>query len=89
LPGLAAPAAVQWPTIYLTEAVSGLSRPVFVTDANDDSGRLFIVEQEGRVRIAQNGALLVNHYSAANYYAGRVFIITSDVHHYFPLLNKT
>jgi len=31
--------------------VGGLDRPVFMTHAGDDSGRLFIIEQEGAIRI--------------------------------------
>ncbi len=38
--------------------VSGLTRPVQVTHAGDGSGRLFIVEQPGRIRIIKNGTLL-------------------------------
>jgi glucose/arabinose dehydrogenase len=37
---------------------SGLSQPVLVTHSGDGTGRLFIVQQGGRVRIVQNGALL-------------------------------
>lgn len=37
--------------------VSGLASPLFVTHAADGSGRLFIVEQGGRVRIAVAGTL--------------------------------
>lgn len=32
-----------------------LRRPIFVTDAGDDSGRLFLVEQPGRILILENG----------------------------------
>jgi glucose/arabinose dehydrogenase len=35
-----------------------LNSPVYVTDAGDGSGRLFIVEQVGRIRIVKDGALL-------------------------------
>src|SRR5262245_18997277 len=45
-------------TITLDTVVSGLSNPVFLTHAGDGSGRLFIVEQAGRVLIFQNGNLL-------------------------------
>ena len=37
---------------------SGLQNPLYVTGAADGSGRLFIVEQIGRIRIVKNGALL-------------------------------
>jgi glucose/arabinose dehydrogenase len=36
---------------------SGLDTPVFVTHAGDGSGRLFVIEQGGRIRIVANGAL--------------------------------
>jgi glucose/arabinose dehydrogenase len=42
----------------LTEIVDGLSQPLLVTHAGDGSGRLFIVEQTGRVRILTDGALV-------------------------------
>lgn len=63
LPGLAATgtagtmASVRWPTIALTTPVAGLSRPVHITHAGDGSGRLFVVEQEGRIRLVKNGSL--------------------------------
>ena len=37
--------------------VSGLNSPVDIQDARDNSGRLFIVEQTGRIRIVLNGQL--------------------------------
>ena len=48
---------------------AGLVAPLFVTHAGDGSGRLFIVEQAGRVRILRGGALVATpvprHRSAA------------------------
>jgi len=38
--------------------VDGLDQPVFVTSAGDGSGRLFVAEQAGRIRVIENGALL-------------------------------
>jgi glucose/arabinose dehydrogenase len=40
----------------------GLSKPVYVTNAGDGSGRLFIVEQTGRIRIFKSNALLSTPY---------------------------
>ena len=45
-------------TIELEEIASGLNSPVYGTDAGDGSGRFFIVDQAGLIRIFKNGALL-------------------------------
>lgn len=37
---------------------SGLSSPIGVTNAGDGSGRLFVIERCGKIRIVRNGALL-------------------------------
>ena len=47
------PADYQW-----TAVASGLSSPVGLVHAGDGSNRLFILEQEGLIRILQNGQLL-------------------------------
>ena len=39
-------------------ATSGLRSPVFLTHAGDGSGRLFVLEQPGRIRVIKNGMLL-------------------------------
>jgi glucose/arabinose dehydrogenase len=44
-------------SIEVQQVVSGLSSPVEMVSANDGTNRLFIVEQPGRIRILQNGAL--------------------------------
>lgn len=46
-----------WPKISLTQYASGLSQPVQITNANDGSGRLFVVQQGGQIRIVKNGVL--------------------------------
>ncbi len=51
-------AGAQFPAISLNKQISGLSLPVHITHAGDGSGRLFIVEQPGRMGIARNGVLL-------------------------------
>jgi len=40
-------------TIRLVLVLSGLSSPLFVTNAHDGSNRLFIVEQGGRIKVLQ------------------------------------
>ena len=45
-------------TIELEPVASGLIAPVGVTHAGDGSGRLFIWEQTGQIRIVSNGQLL-------------------------------
>ncbi len=44
--------------VQLVTLVTGLERPVFVTHSGDGSGRLFILEQAGRIRILQAGQLM-------------------------------
>jgi glucose/arabinose dehydrogenase len=45
-------------TIALDKVVNGLSNPVCLTHAGDGYGRLFVVEQVGKIKIIQNGNLL-------------------------------
>jgi glucose/arabinose dehydrogenase len=47
-----------FPTIQLQQVASGLTSPVTVTNAGDGSGRLFIVQQTGEIRILINGTVL-------------------------------
>ncbi|MCA0458731.1 MAG: DUF4082 domain-containing protein [Chloroflexi bacterium] len=42
----------------LTSVITGLTKPIYVTHAGDNTGRLFIVEQSGKIKIWQNGAVL-------------------------------
>lgn len=44
-------------TLVLTKIVEGLAQPTFVTHAGDGSGRLFVTERAGRIRIVVNGQL--------------------------------
>lgn len=50
--------ATDWPHLALRRFASDLYRPLHITHANDNTGRLFVVEQEGAVRIIKNGVLL-------------------------------
>ena len=45
-------------TVKLQVVATEFSQPVFLTHAGDSSGRLFIVEQAGRIRILKDGELL-------------------------------
>ena len=54
----AAQGLLPWPRIALERVASGFSNPTQVTSAHDGTGRLFVVEQRGVVRIEKDGALL-------------------------------
>src|SRR5436305_8866857 len=47
-------------TISLAPVASGFSQPLFVTHAGDGSGRLFVVERGGTVKIVQGGQVLAS-----------------------------
>jgi glucose/arabinose dehydrogenase len=48
----------SWPQISLSKVAGGFAQPVHVTHAGDGSGRIFVVEQAGRIRILDNGVVL-------------------------------
>src|SRR3990170_4952287 len=50
--------AAPLPAVALRQVADGLTNPVHLTHAGDRSGRLFIVEQAGRIRILKDGRLL-------------------------------
>ena len=50
---LPSPEAYQW-----REVARGLTKPVGLTHADDGSGRLFVIEQPGIIRILQNNVIL-------------------------------
>jgi glucose/arabinose dehydrogenase len=57
--GLAAPnqdVGIEAVTIQLQPVLSGLSSPLFLTNAHDTTDRLFIVEQGGTIKVLQHGA---------------------------------
>ncbi len=54
----AALAAAPWPRIALSRVTAGFSSPTQVTSARDGSGRLFVVEQRGLVKIVKDGGVL-------------------------------
>lgn len=49
--------AASWPELSFVPVVTGLESPVHVAHAGDGKGRLFIVEQPGRIRMVVNGVL--------------------------------
>ncbi|PXW88396.1 glucose/arabinose dehydrogenase [Nitrosomonas sp. Nm84] len=49
--------AASWPELSFVPVVNGLERPIHITHAGDGKGRLFIVEQSGRIRIVSNSSL--------------------------------
>jgi glucose/arabinose dehydrogenase len=51
-------AEAEWPQPQLRPVVDGLAQPVHVTHAGDGSGRLFVAERAGRVRIVKEGHLM-------------------------------
>jgi len=44
-------------SVDLALVADGLEQPVYVADAGDGSGRLFVVEQPGRIRIVRDGVV--------------------------------
>jgi glucose/arabinose dehydrogenase len=58
LPATAQEIAPPDPSQYsLTEVVSGLARPIYLTNAGDGSNRLFVLEQAGRIMLVADGAV--------------------------------
>jgi len=54
--------ALAQPQVSLEPFVSGLQSPVLLTSAGDGSGRFFVLEQRGRIRIVRGGQLLPQPY---------------------------
>ena len=55
--GASAQAPPPWPGLRLIRYAQGFDKPVAIAHAGDGSGRLVVVEQAGRIRIAQNGVV--------------------------------
>ncbi len=45
------------PQVALERVASGFSKPLYVVEPPDGSGRLFVVEQNGKIRIIKDGAI--------------------------------
>ena len=56
--GTTAPAALTSTTVKLTLVTDAVTQPVLATSARDGTGRLFIVEKTGTIRIVKGGSLL-------------------------------
>ncbi len=60
IPGIATDSATAGEaslSVSLVKIASGFQRPTYVTNADDGSGRLFVVEKQGIVRVVSNGAV--------------------------------
>jgi glucose/arabinose dehydrogenase len=57
LPGAAPQVPQAWPAVALVQVAAGFASPVHITHAGDGSGRLFIVEQAGRIKILLGGQI--------------------------------
>lgn len=55
-------AAASVAAIGLEPLVDGLASPLFVGNAGDGSGRIFVLEQSGRIRVIREGRLLAEPY---------------------------
>jgi uncharacterized repeat protein (TIGR01451 family) len=51
-------AAQSWPQISFSQPIAGFAYPTHIASARDGSGRLFVVEETGRIRIIKNGIVL-------------------------------
>src|SRR5688500_8642182 len=47
-----------WPTIVPVQIAAGFDEPMYVTHAGDGSGRIFVVQKDGAIRIIANGTVL-------------------------------
>ena len=49
------PETAPWPKLVLEEVASGFRKPLLLTHAGDGSGRLYVVEQGGRIWVLEDG----------------------------------
>jgi glucose/arabinose dehydrogenase len=62
VPAASVPRSPLAPRVRLVEVARGFDKPLFATHAGDGSGRLFVVEQGGRIRIVVNGRVAERPY---------------------------
>ena len=78
------------PTLSFTPVVSGLSNPTDFQAPDDGSGRFFVVEQAGRIRIFVKGALLATPFldiSSKVDFSGEMGLLGLTFHPQFPQKN--
>ena len=56
------PFIAQAVSVSFKQYATGVSSPVGIVDAGDSSGRLFVVEQAGRIRVVRNGVVNATPY---------------------------
>ncbi len=49
---------IPWAKVKLIPFESGFELPVYLTNAGDGSGRIFVVEKEGRIKVIKDGETL-------------------------------
>jgi glucose/arabinose dehydrogenase len=54
--------AVTWPSISLEPFVNNLSNPIGLVNAGDGSGRMFVVQLGGTIRIIKNGTVQAGNF---------------------------
>ncbi len=58
--------SASWPNVQLVLYLGGFNKPVHVTHAGDGSGRLFVTEQGGRIKIVKNSQIAGTFLDIAN-----------------------
>jgi glucose/arabinose dehydrogenase len=61
------PQSTSWPSLKLTKVASGATRPTAIVNAGDGSGRLFVVEQKGRVLVLLDGVFAAEPFLDISY----------------------
>jgi glucose/arabinose dehydrogenase len=61
-PSVASAAPIVWPKTALVRVAGGFSKPLYAASAGDGSGRVFVVEKTGRIRVIKRGKLLAAAY---------------------------
>jgi len=59
---LASAASAQNPMINLQQSLSGFTLPIYITHAHDGTNRCFVVEQGGRILVAQPGSVTTSEF---------------------------